>query len=106
MMGEAAEGTRPAPASDDLLVSRRAGLVTATFNRPHARNALTFAMYDDLASLATAAADDDGTTALIVTGAGPDAFAAGTDIAQFASCRGHGDALASEARVERVLAAV
>ena len=37
--------------TEELLVERHDGIVTATFNRPKARNALTYAMYDGLGAL-------------------------------------------------------
>jgi enoyl-CoA hydratase len=46
-----------------------------TFNRPQACNTLIFAMYQRLA--------EGDTSALIITGAGDKAFAAGTGINQF-----------------------
>ena len=90
--------------TDDLLISRQDGVVTATFNRPKARNALTYAMYDGLAALCAAPGED--TRAVIITGAGPDAFAAGTDIAQFKTLASAVDSLAYEARIEVVLTAI
>jgi enoyl-CoA hydratase/carnithine racemase len=90
--------------NDDLLVTRGDGFVTATFNRPKARNALTYAMYDGLAALCADPGAD--AKAVIVTGAGPDAFAAGTDIAQFESLSTAADSLAYEARIEVVLSAI
>jgi enoyl-CoA hydratase len=92
--------------SADLLVTRQDGIVTATLNRPQARNALTYAMYDGLAALCTAIDGETETNVLIVTGAGPEAFAAGTDIAQFKSLASAEDSLAYEARIERVLGAI
>jgi enoyl-CoA hydratase/carnithine racemase len=53
-----------------------------TFNRPEARNALTWAMYDALVAACDAAESAGGVRVLIIRGAGG-AFAAGTDIAQF-----------------------
>ena len=68
---------------EDLLIDTREGLAFVTFNRPQARNALTFPMYEGLANLCIAANDDPGIRAIIITGAGEKAFAAGTDISQF-----------------------
>lgn len=92
--------------TEELLVSRRDGIVTATFNRPRARNALTYAMYDDLAALCAEIDADPTAKALIVTGAGGEAFAAGTAIAQFESLRTAADSLAYEARIEALLSAL
>jgi enoyl-CoA hydratase len=72
-------------------------------NRPHARNALTFAMYERLAEIAASPGD---AKALVLTGAGDKAFAAGTDIAQFRAFATAEDAIAYEARLDRVLGAL
>jgi len=76
-----------------------------TLNRPAARNALTFAMYDRIEALASEVEADAAIRAWIIEGA-PEAFAAGTDIAQFTGFRTAEDALAYEARIDRVLVAV
>jgi len=90
-------------AHGDFLVSMDAGVVTAVFNRPEARNALTFAMYAKLAALCTQAADDDAVRVIILTGAGDKAFAAGTDIGQFREFSSGEDGIAYEERMERAL---
>ena len=90
--------------TDDLLISRQDGVLTATFNRPKARNALTYAMYDGLAALSAAPGAD--TKVVILTGAGDAAFAAGTDIAQFKDMSSAAHSLAYEARIEVVLSAI
>jgi enoyl-CoA hydratase/carnithine racemase len=91
---------------EDLLYEVRDGVGFATLNRPQARNALTFPMYERLAALCGEIASDPGVRALVVTGAGDKAFAAGTDISQFRDFRTAEDALAYEARVDRVLTAI
>ena len=89
--------------NDELLYEIRDGIGMITLNRPHARNALTFAMYERLAEIA----DEPGAArALIIAGAGDKAFAAGTDIAQFRSFSTAEDAIAYEARLDRVLGAL
>ena len=50
---------------------------------PQARNALTFAMYQGLAEICGRIEKTREAKALVITGAGDKAFAAGTDIAQF-----------------------
>ena len=67
----------------DLLYEVQHGIGRVTFNRPHARNALTFAMYERLAQICNAAGQDRSLKVLVLTGAGGKAFAAGTDINQF-----------------------
>jgi enoyl-CoA hydratase len=91
---------------EDLLYEVRDGIGFATLNRPQARNALTFPMYERLAALCAEIAEDRAVRALVITGAGDRAFAAGTDISQFRDFRTADDALAYEARVDRVLTAV
>jgi enoyl-CoA hydratase/carnithine racemase len=89
--------------SADLLYDVRDGVGRVTLNRPQARNALTFAMYERLAEVA---ADPGEARVLIVTGAGDKAFAAGTDINQFRDFTSPDDALAYEARIDRVIGAI
>lgn len=91
---------------EDLLYERRDGIGFITLNRPQARNALTFPMYERLREIALGAAADEGLRALVITGAGEKAFAAGTDIGQFREFRTPEDALAYEARIDRVLVAL
>ena len=86
--------------TDELLYQQRDGIGRITLNRPHARNALTFPMYEQLAEIA---GDPGNVRALIVSGAGDKAFAAGTDINQFRAFTGADDAMAYEARIDRVL---
>jgi enoyl-CoA hydratase/carnithine racemase len=86
--------------TDELLYDQRDGIGHVTFNRPQARNALTFPMYERLAAIAASPGD---VRALIISGAGDKAFAAGTDINQFRAFSGADDALAYEARIDRVL---
>ncbi|MCV4600825.1 enoyl-CoA hydratase/isomerase family protein, partial [Escherichia coli] len=78
----------------------------ATLNRPQARNALTFPMYERLRSLCAEIAADPAVRALVITGAGEKAFAAGTDISQFREFRTAEDALAYEHRIDAVLTAI
>ena len=69
--------------SDELLVDADGSVLRVTFNRPHARNAMTHQMYDGLVSACERADTDDAIRVLVLRGAGGEAFVAGTDIAQF-----------------------
>ena len=69
--------------SDDILFQTRDGIGKVTFNRPQARNALTFAMYERLAEICDEADRDRSLKVLVLQGAGDKAFASGTDINQF-----------------------
>ena len=89
--------------TQDLLFEIEDGIGVVTLNRPAARNALTFAMYERIAEIAAAPGE---ARALILTGSGEKAFAAGTDIAQFRDFRSGEDAIAYEAKLDRVLGAL
>jgi enoyl-CoA hydratase/carnithine racemase len=93
-------------AGQDLLYEVRDGIAHVTFNRPQARNALTFAMYERLAEVCALANEDRSIRAMLLTGAGDKAFAAGTDISQFRAFDKPQDALDYEARIDRVLGAL
>jgi enoyl-CoA hydratase/carnithine racemase len=78
------------------------GLVgTLTFNRPQARNALTWDMYDALAE-ACELVEASTVRVLVIRGAG-EAFAAGTDIAQFRDFTRPEDGIAYEHRLDAVI---
>jgi enoyl-CoA hydratase/carnithine racemase len=89
--------------TEDLIYHQQDGIGHVTLNRPQARNALTFPMYERLAEIA---ADPGDVRAIVITGAGDKAFAAGTDINQFRSFSTAEDAIAYEARIDRVLTAI
>lgn len=91
--------------TDDILVRVDAGIAEITLNRPRQRNALTFSMYEHLREFCESAVNDSSLRAVIVTGAGEKAFAAGTDIAEFRTVRTAEDGHAYEAKIERVLTA-
>ena len=87
---------------DELLYTVEGGIGIVAFNRPAAHNALTFDMYERLGEICADLTVPGPVKALIVTGAGGRAFAAGTDIALFRDFRGAEDGLAYEARMERM----
>lgn len=104
--GNTASKPEIANMSDDLLYEVQDGIGTITLNRPAQRNALTFAMYDRLAALCGEAGEDRSVRALLLTGSGDKAFAAGTDIGQFRAFSSAQDAIDYEARIDRVLGAL
>ena len=77
-------------------------IASLTFNRPDARNALTWEMYDALAAACDRVDANSDIRVLIVKGAGK-AFAAGTDIAQFTTLSTREDALAYEQRLDAII---
>jgi enoyl-CoA hydratase len=89
--------------TDELLFEVADGIGRVTFNRPAQRNALTWAMYDGLVAAVQRADADESIRALVLTGAGDRAFAAGTDIGQFRSFSAPADAIGYEQRIDAVL---
>ena len=89
--------------AEDLVFERQDGIGRITFNRPQARNAFTFAMYERLAAICEEINDDHAIKVLVLRGAGDKAFAAGTDINQFRAFKTPQDALDYENRIDRVL---
>jgi enoyl-CoA hydratase len=94
---------QPPAASSDILFEQRDGIGKVTFNRPQARNAFTFDMYERLAQICEQANRDRAIKVLVFQGAGDKAFAAGTDINQFRDFTTAQHALDYEARIDRVL---
>jgi enoyl-CoA hydratase len=92
----------------ELEVTQDGAVLTVLFNRPEARNAMTFAMYAGLEEACARADAEESVRVLVLRGAGGRAFVAGTDIAQFLEF-GQGDStsgddgIAYEARIERVV---
>src|SRR2546427_8293391 len=88
---------------DPILVEQDGRVVTVTFNRAEARNAMTFEMYETLHDLCEKLDADPAVRVMVLTGAGDKAFVSGTDIRQFLSFKTKEDALGYEARITRVL---
>jgi enoyl-CoA hydratase len=74
-----------------------------TFNRPEARNAMTWEMYDALVEACDRVDREPSLRVLVLRGAGDKAFIAGTDIAQFQSFTDRADGVKYEDRLDRVL---
>ena len=91
-------------AGDALRVTGVGSTVRVVLNRPRFRNALTFAMYRGLAALCKE--PPPGCKAMVIQGAGDQAFAAGTDIRQFRDFHQAEDFLGYEQEIDRVLDAV
>src|SRR5690625_1225485 len=91
--------------SDDLLTEVVGRSLRVTFNRPEARNAMTFEMYQRLGDACAQVDADPNLRVLVLRGAGGRAFVAGTDIAQFRGFSGV-DGVAYEQRIDEVLGAL
>jgi len=90
--------------NDELTYTQKDLTGLITFNRPHARNALTFEMYESLAAICQQLIDGElNLRCLILTGAGDLAFAAGTDISCFRDFSRAEQALEYERSMDRVL---
>ncbi len=93
--------------NDELLFDLRDdGIAVITFNRPQARNALTFAMYDALLEACQWMATEPAVKVLVLHGAGCQAFAAGTDVEPLKTLNTREKILAYEANVDHVFAAL
>jgi len=89
--------------AEDLLFSRDGAVATVTFNRPAARNAATWDMYEGLHRACEQVDDDETVRVLVLRGAGGRAFVAGTDITQFQDFTGAEDGLAYEKRMDGIV---
>lgn len=89
---------------DEILFECSGEVGWITFNRPWARNALTFGMYRRLAGICSN--PPEGLRALVLSGAGDKAFAAGTDISQFRDFKTRQHAIDYEATMNQVLGSV
>jgi enoyl-CoA hydratase/carnithine racemase len=89
--------------TEELLYDKHGDVAWVTFNRPQARNALTFAMYQGLADVCERIGKTREAKVIVVTGAGDKAFAAGTDIAQFRDFKSGEDGIAYERKMDATL---
>lgn len=87
----------------DVLYRREGPIAWITFNRPQARNAMTFDMYEELVRVCDDLEDDPDFRVLVLTGAGDKAFVAGTDINQFRTFTDPDHALEYEANIGKVI---
>ena len=92
--------------AEELLVDQKGAVRWITFNRPEARNALTWNMYERLQEACGSINDDRSVRAVVFTGAGGKAFVAGTDISQFRAFKTEQDALDYEAKGNVVMSAI
>ena len=70
-----------------ISVSCAGGVATVTIANPGKLNALTVAMWRELATVMQQLSADDDLRCVVLRGAGTEAFAAGADIAEFATAR-------------------
>jgi enoyl-CoA hydratase len=81
------------------------GIASVVFDRPEARNAMTWAMYDQLLVTCGSIAANPEVRVVTFRGTGG-AFAAGTDIREFLPFSSAEDGIAYEQRIEAVVSAI
>jgi len=69
--------------NDHILIDSSTPVATVTFNRPGKRNAISFAMWHQFSEILQELDADPDIRAVVITGAGDEAFSAGADIQDF-----------------------
>ena len=77
-----------------------AGVAAVVFDRPAARNAMTWAMYGQLAGICEQLQTERSVRVVTFEGAGGEAFVAGTDIEQFKAFQSGEDGVAYERKID------
>jgi enoyl-CoA hydratase/carnithine racemase len=81
--------------TNKLVVEREAGIGRILLNQPEKHNAISFEMWQGMASVLEDFALDDEVRVVVLRGAGGRAFSAGADISQFEDKRGSPEAVAT-----------
>ena len=89
--------------TDHILYEQDGPLAFLTFNRPQARNAMTWEMYQALVERCDTVEGDSSIQVLILRGAGGKAFVSGTDIAQFRNFESPNAGIDYEKRLDAVI---
>jgi len=82
----------------------QAGVASVVFDRPAARNAMTWAMYERLNAICEQLTADTSVRVVTFRGAGGQAFVAGTDIEQFTTFSSGEDGVAYEKQIDQCIA--
>ena len=90
----------------DVRLVRDGAVATILFDRPQARNAMTWRMYEGLAAACAELSGDNSVRVTVLRGVGGKAFIAGTDIAQFLEFTTPEQGVAYEAKMEAYLSAL
>ncbi len=101
-------GQNAATAEGDGIVrlTSDGAIARVVFDRPHAHNAMTWSMYEQLDSICAKIRADSSIRAVAFAGAGGKAFIAGTDIAQFRAFASAEDGVAYEKHIAKFVSAV
>ena len=89
--------------TSEIIFEQHDAIATITFNRPQARNAMTWAMYETLLEHCETVEATPSIRVLILRGAGGKAFVSGTDIDQFRSFRTETDGIEYEKKLDTVI---
>ncbi len=87
----------------EVRYSRDGAVARIVFDRPAARNAMTWQMYEQLGEICARLKTEEGVRVAVFRGAGGKAFIAGTDIAQFQTFTSGEDGIAYEEKMETYL---
>lgn len=79
-------------------------VASIVFDRPAARNAMTWSMYEQLGAICERLGSEPGVRVACLRGAGGEAFVAGTDIEQFKSFQDGRDGVVYERRIDEGVA--
>lgn len=79
------------------------GIASVLFDRPEARNAMTWAMYARLGEICDQLRTDTSLRVVTFRGAGGEAFVAGTDIEQFKAFKSGAEGVAYEQQIEQCI---
>jgi enoyl-CoA hydratase len=90
----------------EVRLVREGAVATILFDRPQARNAMTWLMYEGLAAACVQLRSDPDVRVTVLRGVGGKAFIAGTDIAQFQEFTSAEQGVAYEAKMEDYLGAL
>jgi enoyl-CoA hydratase/carnithine racemase len=89
-----------------LVVSQEGAIARIVFDNPRAHNALTHAMWQELADVCRRIATDPSVRVVTFRGAGGKAFISGTDISGFANFKSGRDGIEYEKGIDSYMAAV
>jgi enoyl-CoA hydratase/carnithine racemase len=98
--------TNPAQQEGSVRFEAEGGIARLTFDRPAARNAMTWRMYEELAGGVAKINADLSIKVAVLRGAGGKAFVAGTDISQFTTFSSGADGVAYEQRIDTYIDAL
>jgi enoyl-CoA hydratase len=90
----------------EVRFAREGNIAKVTFDRPSARNAMTWRMYEQLYAICCEIRADPSVRIAVFRGAGGKAFVAGTDISQFLTFHSGEDGISYEQRMESYIEAI